>query len=236
MVIQRPQTSSYAVKPPRAFKYESDLETKSMPATHRSPSKFVPSVDHSESSGSHELGVVPEYIKKLKSHRVNFPESKYEKPEMMAKKPSSIRRPTTPRFTSRLEKIPEDSEPISIGDGKKETVSKFQSEINDLKQFVETSIDNIKANCEDSQKALFKNFEALNAKVEEAHKNGFESSVLKTREIANLMKKNDALNTSLKHKADENVKLKRELAELRNELRGTSIETASTFSSRTTNL
>ena len=128
------------------------------------------------------------------------------------------RRPQTPRFAARLEKIAE--EPEAIGDTDKD-LGLYHKEIDSLKSFVVVT-------CEDTKKNLLNNIEGLTAKIDEHHTRMTESTKDKSRETVNLKMKNDALNTSLKHKAEENARLKREVRELK--------KNSETASSRQTDL
>lgn len=221
-IHQRPQTS-HGNKQPSSARPVEFLR-----------SKFQPIDDQ-----NFELGIVPDYLKKYKC-RVSF--EKFpgidSSPQASSSKASSSktnRRPLTPRFSSRLEKIDEEPELIGDGDQDEESFTKFQSEIDNLKQAVTKSIDTVKINCEETQKSLFEKVESLNMKMAR-HQKELELSRDKTREIANLLKKNEALNTSLKHKADENLKLKRELNELKNELQCRGESSIETISMCATNL
>lgn len=118
---------------------------------------------------------------------------------------ATYRLPLTPRFSSRLEKIAE--EPVAIGDTDKD-LSLYHKEINSLKSFIVIT-------CEDTKKNLLNNIEGLTAKIDEHHIRMTESTKDKSRETVNLKMRNDALNTSLKHKAEENARLKREVRELK---------------------
>lgn len=174
--------------------------------------------DHSETSTvAHELGSVPEYVKKYKS-RVSFEKFPQTSTTLLKQEISRARRPQTPKFISRLEAIPEEPEVIGDGEQDEASMKKFQSEFANLKQFVKSSIDSLKTNCEESEKSLFENLESLNMRITR-HKKEYElANREKSQEIQNWKKKNEALNTSLKHKTDENFKLKRELNELKSKL------------------
>lgn len=198
--IDRPKTA-HGARPitqvsvvPRS---EPPKEGKIPRSTSSHGSKFVKICDDTES-----LGTIPEYIKKYKS-RVsfeNYPESSASfrsslKP-IEAPRPQT-RRPQTPKFSTNLEKIPEEHE--TIGDGEI-MMSKFNNEMHNIKVL---------------QKTLEEKVESLDNMLKSDYR----------KEVENLMKKNEALNKSLKHKADENLKLKQALFELRGSQR--SSETAS---------
>lgn len=216
---QRPKTS-YVPRPVQVHKETPEISKplKARPQTSHC-SKFV-------RSEADALGIVPEYVKSFKS-RVSF--EKYSehcgdrrstlKNELPKPRP---RRPQTPGFITNLEKIPEEPEPI--GDGEN-LFRKISSEILMLKELIE----GLKVNCDDSHKKLQERVDFLESKIKKEYQKEFELHTNdKSREIANLMKKNEALNTSLKHKADENLKLKRELSELKALQRSSISETAST--------
>lgn len=208
---QRPRTSHVPKFIPQpSYVHETQSEVKqSRPKTSHG-SKFVRPDQES-------LGTFPEYAKSYRS-RVsfeNYPETSSDRRSSLKTEPPRprTRRPQTPRFATDLEKIPE--EPESIGDSE-DSFTKFNSEISNLKILLQEGIKGLKDNCEESQKTLQEKVEMLEMKLKQEYQKELEVRTKdKSREIANLMKKNEALNTSLKHKADEILKLKREIIELK---------------------
>lgn len=230
---QRPQTShipklisevTFSDEPPKEVKV-------TRPKTSHA-SKFIQSPVVSYPKSFEKFPESP----KVSKTRVSFeiiPETSSDRRSSLKTEPPKprTRRPQTPRFMTNLERIPE--EPESIGDGEdsfskfhsEDSFSKFNSEISNLKAIIQESIKGLKDNCEESQKALEEQLEMLDVKMKQEYQKQLESlSKDKTREIANLTKKNEALNTSLKHKTDEIQKLKREVSALKAR---SSIETAS---------
>lgn len=177
--------------------------------------KFTPVFDRSEVEpkfGAYKLGEVPEYIKQARS-RVAANKVELDKDIAWNKQVLNQRRPKTARPSTRLERILELPEPI----GDSAELERYHKQIASLKNYVVTTIDVLKVTCDDTKKNLLDDIQDITTKIDDQLVG--ESSKDKIREADNLKMKNDALNTSLLHKAVENAKLKRELSELKKDSR-----------------
>lgn len=208
-IHSRPQTSYRAAKLLQPMPVSVAEAAAAAPvlvaASQSSASRFVPSyIPASKVFENHELGSVPDYIKKHRERVAALRKDQAEefKNDMSKVKAMSQQRPKTARFATRLEKIIEEPEPI--GDGEKE---EKEHKIDDLKQLVVTT-------CEDIKKNLLNDIETYKSKADERHQLVVKSTKDKSRDLENLKMKNRVLNTSLLHKVEENAKLKRELKEL----------------------